>query len=233
MRKREESANNYEEEWIVRATDNLRLLLIKNGLTEDLADAFLSRWKVEIARGMQQNDPRLAERCEIIVRELVTQQAALSRNENEQKATNIKDIIQAVVLGAAGSALWDAFKSLYEIGVRTKDGATQSISSPFLEKILIACREDNRVCWQFLLDYSLKVPVPLFEFTSGMSGSPAVRVKHLDYLRGLLSVTVENLSALSGLPLNTIKRMEDGDPVELRDAVKLVFAIETRMGPRL
>jgi len=88
------------------AIRHTRMLLIKIGLSEEEADAFLDRLSEEFSEGLI-DDERT--RFAFIEREI----AQLAKNERS-KTTNVarmRDAICAIVLGAAGSALWDLLKA--------------------------------------------------------------------------------------------------------------------------
>src|ERR1700689_1579501 len=93
------------------AIRSARMLLIRTGLDEDLADAFIARLRTEIVHHSPGDGPPAAAFFEKIMAELAEQQAqnALSIGKSA-KRRNLRPQTGGVTLGTAGSAAWAALK---------------------------------------------------------------------------------------------------------------------------
>jgi hypothetical protein len=118
-------------EWAIRS---VRMLLIKNGLDEDSVDALLNRLRAEIARETPDDDRVRQALYEKIVRSLVEQLGALATSDEKRSRTKtIVDIVKGVIIGAAGSALWDALKITPDVAKAIRETGTSfkpSMASP-------------------------------------------------------------------------------------------------------
>jgi WD40 repeat protein len=93
------------------AIRSARMLLIRAGLDEDIADAFIARLRTEIVQQSPGDGPPAPELFENIVTELVEQHAqkAISIGKNPKKR-NFRPRNGGVTLATAGNAAWDALK---------------------------------------------------------------------------------------------------------------------------
>lgn len=87
------------------ATRHLRMLLIKQGLSEDEADAFIEHLSMEFRSGCIHSKASLRAGVDAYLGRLATKRSIPDR---------LKEALWTVLIGAAGSALWDMLKAEIE-----------------------------------------------------------------------------------------------------------------------
>jgi Xylose isomerase-like TIM barrel len=127
--------------WAIR---NVRALLIRHGLDEQLADAFLMRLRAELVHQVINDDVARSELCQKIVHDLIEQASVKGGGADRQSRTQkILNIINVVILGAAGSALWDAIKIVPDIRMAIQEES--GLKSDTFEARWIAIEPDHAV----------------------------------------------------------------------------------------
>ena len=92
------------------ATRHLRMLLVKQGLTEDEADAFIQHLPKEFRSGCLYSEASLRVSVDAYLARLAAKRSIPDR---------LKEALWTLLIGAAGSALWDLLKAEIESQIGT------------------------------------------------------------------------------------------------------------------